>query len=67
MSDPVTSFLDDLVSVYEKHHLSLSHEDGQGAFIVQPLSQGNIRWLRDASIDDSVTLRAPRTPREEQS
>ncbi len=44
----VDAFLADIVEVYRKHGLSLSHEDSQGGFEVEPLSEYNIRWLSQA-------------------
>lgn len=45
----VEKFIDELIAVCKKHGLSLSHEDTQGAFIVEPYSDSNIQWLNDAS------------------
>lgn len=42
------AFLHDIENVCRAHGLSLSHEDGHGAFIVEPLSKYNLEWLRDA-------------------
>jgi len=42
------SFLEDIVAVYKKHNLSLSHEDKQGGFLVEPYSQSNVDWLFQA-------------------
>ncbi|MFK7678754.1 hypothetical protein ACI3ER_11990 [Bacillus sp. Wb] len=41
-------FIDDIVKVYEKHNMSIAHEDGHGAFIVEDLEEENIKWLKDA-------------------
>lgn len=41
-------FMDELVALCEKHRMSLSHEDNQGAFIIEEFSQSNIQWLKDA-------------------
>lgn len=43
-------FLASLIEVYEEYGLSLSHEDGQGGFIVEELSAHNVEWLREAYI-----------------
>lgn len=43
-------FLDDLVGVFRKWGLCLSHEDGHGAFIIEPFNEYNVDWLRDASL-----------------
>ena len=41
-------FIEDVIEVYKKHGLSISHEDGHGAFLIEPISVHNIEWLRDA-------------------
>ena len=46
----VDAFLEDLVAVCRKHKMYLSHEDGHGSFIVEPLTTGeNFGWLLDAT------------------
>ena len=42
------AFIDDIIEVYEKHGLSIAHEDSHGAFIIEDLDQWNIDWLRHA-------------------
>lgn len=44
----MNDFFDDIIKVYKKYNLSLSHEDMHGSFIVEDLSLYNIKWLRDA-------------------
>jgi len=44
----VKQFLDDIVAVCHKHGLSLSHEDSHGSFLVVPLNELYIEWLREA-------------------
>lgn len=44
----VDAFLDEIVAVCEKHGLSISHEDGHGAFEIERMSEDNIQWLRQA-------------------
>jgi hypothetical protein len=41
-------FIEELIEVMQKHGLSLSHEDDQGAFIIEDFKDENIHWLRDA-------------------
>lgn len=41
-------FIEDLLKVYKKHGLSLSHEDTHGSFIVEQLNDTNIQWLKEA-------------------
>ena len=42
------SFLADIVEVYDRHGLALSHEDTQGAFVVAERDPELICWLMDA-------------------
>lgn len=44
----IDAFLADIEAVCRKHGLSLSHEDGQGAFEVEALSESNLEWLNNA-------------------
>lgn len=53
MSDfpKVEAFLDEYEAVCRKHGFSLSHEDGHGAFIIEPYNDDSIKWVRGASFD----------------
>ena len=44
-------FIDDVLKVYEKHSLSIAHEDEHGSFIVEKFSQTNVEWLQVARND----------------
>ncbi len=44
----IDAFLQDISKVCEQHHMSISHEDIHGAFIVEDYSQDNIEWLMNA-------------------
>lgn len=44
----IDEFLDELEELYRKYGLSLGHEDTHGAFIIELLSEDNIRWVRCA-------------------
>jgi hypothetical protein len=50
----IDSFMEDLFKLYEKHDLSISHEDGHGGFIIEKMSDENVRWISYASIGKSV-------------
>jgi hypothetical protein len=41
-------FFNDIEEVYKKHNLSISHEDGHGAFIIEEYDEFNIQWLKRA-------------------
>lgn len=45
----VEDFIKELIAVCKKHGMSISHEDSQGAFIIEPYSDTNIEWLNDGS------------------
>jgi hypothetical protein len=57
MSDPqgrspeVVAFLEEVLAVCDKHKLSISHEDGHGAFLVVPINFEDRDWLSVASDD----------------
>ena len=44
----MNAFFSDIVDVYKKHGLSIAHEDYHGAFIVEPYSELNVKWLKSA-------------------
>ena len=50
----VDAFINELIVICLKHHLSLAHEDSHGAFIVQPFKEENIQWLQDAHDDTKI-------------
>ena len=48
-------FIRDLLAVSERHRLSLSHEDTQGAFIVSDYDADKIEWLRGAMVESDMS------------
>lgn len=55
-SPEVKAFLADLMALYDKHGLAISHEDGHGGFIIvkddgKPWPNGYSyrRWMNDAA------------------
>lgn len=46
-------FLMDLIAVYEKHGMALGHQDSQGGFIVEALTEHHVSWLFQASEDQT--------------
>lgn len=44
----VDAFIEELVAVCRRHGYSIAHEDGHGAFVVEPYSESNAEWLREA-------------------
>ena len=47
-------FIRDIIEVYKKHGLSLTHEDCEGGFIIDKLSKDNITWLQNAFTSKSI-------------
>lgn len=56
VSEKVDAFIADIIEVYKKHNMSISHQDGHGAFIVERGYKFNAEWLKDA-IDDVGSLK----------
>ncbi|MFW5962318.1 MAG: hypothetical protein ACOCQR_01765 [bacterium] len=48
MKDKTETFLKEILKIYEKYNLSLSHEDSQGAFIIEKYKKENAAWLKNA-------------------
>lgn len=44
-SQNVRAFLDDLMRLYDKHGMSIGHEDGHGAFLIDPDGKHNRDWM----------------------
>lgn len=44
----VDDFLYDVIEISKKHGLSISHEDSQGAFIIEKYSDENIEWIQNS-------------------
>ena len=47
-TEEVKNYLRELIEVSRRHNMSLSHEDSQGAFIVEKFSEDNAHWLLTA-------------------
>lgn len=43
--DSIVQFLREYEDLCRKHNISLSHEDGHGAFIFQEFDEDNIDWV----------------------
>lgn len=50
----VEEFLQEIEEVCRKHNMSISHEDGHGAFIIERFDEFNIKWLKEAQIAEYV-------------
>ena len=44
-------FFDEIESVCKKHNISISHEDGHGAFMLEEYDELYTKWLRGAYRD----------------
>lgn len=47
-------FINEIIAVYKKYGLSLSHEDAQGGFIIEKYKDENINWLRESLIESDA-------------
>ena len=47
-SEKLTDFFNEIEEICKKYNLSISHEDGHGAFFIEEFSESNIGWLRGA-------------------
>lgn len=46
----VDRFIEEIIEVCKRHNLSISHEDGHGAFLIEEQDEHNFGWLRNAHI-----------------
>jgi hypothetical protein len=53
-NEKVDAFIESIIKLCKEHGFSISHEDGQGAFVIEEADEGNFDWLREASIGLSV-------------
>ena len=44
-------FIEEIETICKKYNLSISHEDGHGAFEIDKFSQDNIDWLKSAHVN----------------
>ena len=44
------NFYKDLEQLYRKYNISISHQDGHGAFILEKFDQFNLDWIKSAEI-----------------
>lgn len=44
------SFIGEILDVYSRHGLSLSHEDSYGAFLIDKWREENVAWLLGAEV-----------------
>ncbi len=47
----IDAFLDEVIAVCKKHGMSISHEDGHGAFEITAYDETATEWLRGAHDD----------------
>lgn len=47
----VLDFLKEVREISKKHRISISHEDHQGAFILEDFDPRNLLWLESATIN----------------
>jgi hypothetical protein len=49
--EKVEKFLDAIERLCRIHGLSIGHEDGHGAFVIEKYNDHNLQWLRQAHSD----------------
>ena len=67
-TENIIKFLNEITKIYKKYNLSISHEDGQGSFIIEKYDEYNIKWLKNSLInvegDNNVKWRRKESNRE---
>lgn len=56
MPDYLKSFYDELIALFKKYDLSISHEDYYGSFIVDNYDENNVKWLTNAYLEAKIKL-----------
>lgn len=47
----IQDFFDAIDIICKEHKLSISHEDGHGAFEIEEYDEFNIKWLKNANLN----------------
>lgn len=50
----IRSFYKELIALYKKYDLSISHEDSHGGFIIENYNENNVDLIMDADIKANV-------------
>lgn len=50
----VKRFYKELIAIYKKYDISISHEDSHGSFIIENYNGNNVDWIMDADIRAKV-------------
>lgn len=56
MPDYLKSFYEELIALFKKYDLSISHEDCYGGFIINNYDENNVNWLTNASLEAEIKL-----------
>lgn len=49
--EKLIKFMQELEALYKKYDLSISHQDSQGAFIIEKYSDFNMDWMKEATVN----------------
>lgn len=58
--EKIDNFIEDILKVCKKHRMSISHQDGHGAFEIENYNDRDARWLREANISISFKSIEPK-------
>lgn len=47
----IMDFYYDLFMLCKKYNITISHEDGQGSFIIEDFNEENIKWIVNAQLN----------------
>lgn len=62
MNTNIDLFFEELIKLYEKYNLTISHEDGHGSFIIDNYNEFSIDWIKAAEIRTSGYLNKETLP-----
>ena len=56
-NEKVDAFLKELFELYEKHNMSISHEDYHGGFEIDINDEHNVNWMKAAAVTEKLELK----------
>ena len=43
-------FVDEIIEIEKKYHMTISHEDTHGAFLITPYNTNDVKWIKNAHL-----------------